>query len=47
MTVDELIKALQRAVVMDELDGTSEVMNHNMWPALLTINIEHRHVVIE
>ena len=47
MTVLELIQALQRAVIVDELDEDSEVLDLYLNPAHLTINREQRHAVIE
>lgn len=37
MTVGELIKELQRAVIVDELDWDSEVLNWDLAPAKLTV----------
>lgn len=47
MTVYELIKALQRALIYDDLSENSEVLNANLEEAHVTINTIERHVVIE
>ena len=36
-TVGELIKELQRAIIMEELDVTSEVLNWELTPARISI----------
>jgi hypothetical protein len=47
LTVEQLIKELQRAVIMDELDEDSEVLNGDLHPADLYVSRSGRHAVVE
>ena len=45
--VGELIKDLQRAVIVGELDEESEILDFELNPAVITINPLARHIVVE
>lgn len=46
-TVEELIKDLQRAVIVGELNEDSEILNAVLEPARIVINPMARHLVVE
>jgi hypothetical protein len=46
-TVGDLVKDLQRAIIVGELDEDSEILNHDLEPAVITINPMHKHIVVE